>query len=84
MFSLEFPYFFASAMGIAAIIGVVVSIMAFFDCLRRAHDSFHTTITPNKEYEKFLWIVVIVLTAKLWGVGAIAYYLYVKKRELTT
>ena len=84
MFSLEFPYFFASAMGIAAIIGVVISIVAFFDCLRRDHASFPTTITPKKENEKFLWIVVIVLTAKLWGVGAIAYYLYVKKKETTT
>lgn len=80
--NITFPYFFSSVIGSLALVGVIISIVAFFDCIRRDKEQFGSIFTSEGKYEKFLWIIVIILSAKLFGIGAIAYYVFLRRLKV--
>jgi len=61
---------------------MLFSALMFWDCLKRENTDFlnHFNV-KNGEYDKLLWLIIIVIAARLYGIGAIAYYALVKKTE---
>lgn len=62
---------------IITLVGMLISIIAFFDCIRRKKSDFKTRLLPGGKYEKVVWLVLILISARLFAVGSIAYYLLV-------
>ena len=61
---------------------VIFSAVMLFDCIRRNHSQFKLIFTQNSAHEKIIWAFLIVLSAKIFGTGAIAYYYFVKRGKI--
>lgn len=60
---------------------LVFSIYMFFCCLRSDSSKFDPIFTKSGEYEKVIWIFLIIISSSIYGVGAIAYYFIIKKNK---
>jgi hypothetical protein len=75
--------FFSSAATIGIIIIAVFSAIMFWDCINRKKSKFSNTFEiQNGEYDKIIWLLIIVLGMRLFGIGAFAYYLLIKKQTM--
>ena len=72
--------FLSSVFGVLVLIGAIISVLALFDCIKRDRTSFKSIFTAEGQYDKFMWVVVILFSAKFFGVGAIAYHIFVRRR----
>ena len=65
---------------------LILAILVFnawmlLDCICRTHTSFGNTFgVAEGKYDKAIWIVLILAGAKLLSIGAIAYYLVIKRQ----
>lgn len=60
---------------------LVFSALMFLDCIIRKKSDFKDTFgVQNGEYDKLIWLLIIILSAELFGIGAIAYYFLVRKQ----
>jgi hypothetical protein len=64
---------------IITLVGMMISIVAFFDCIKRKNTDFKTRLLPGGKYEKVVWLVLILVSARLFAIGSIAYYLMVTR-----
>lgn len=71
------PFFFF--IGALYVVGIVFSIIMLVDCLKREHTDFKTTFTKNREYDKIMWTIFIIVGVFLYHLGAILYFFLVKK-----
>jgi predicted membrane channel-forming protein YqfA (hemolysin III family) len=66
--------------GILTFIGMGLSIIAFFDCIMRKNSDFKTQFLPDGKYEKVVWLILILISARLFAIGSIAYYLMIVRK----
>ena len=69
------PFIF---LGILYIAGIVFSICMLIDCLKR-DPQFKPTFTSTGEYDKIIWVILIVAGFAFFHLGAIIYFFIVKK-----
>ena len=70
----------SKTIAILTFIGMGLSIIAFFDCIRRKNSDFKTQLLPGSKYEKVVWLVLILVSARLFAIGSIAYYWMVVRK----
>jgi len=61
--------------------GIIISIIAFFDCIRRNNSDFKTRLLPDGKHEKVVWLVLILISSRLFAIGSIAYYMMVARYQ---
>lgn len=61
------------------IAGIVFSILMFIDCLKRDLNQFKPTFTATGEYDKIIWVIIIVVGFFFLHIGAILYFFIVRK-----
>jgi hypothetical protein len=71
----------SKCIAIITLAGMIISIIAFFDCIRRKNTDFKTHLLPGGKYEKVVWLVLILVSARLFAIGSIAYYLLVVRAQ---
>ena len=62
-----------------AIAGLVFSILMLIDCLKRPLSEFYRPLTKGAEYDRLVWAAAIVLSLWFYFLGAIVYFVVVKK-----
>ncbi len=76
------PFFGIHAMwGVLAIVGVIFSLIMLIDCLKRPTSKFYNPLTKEGEYDKLIWAVAIVLSFSFYFVGAIVYFVVIKRAK---
>ena len=79
----EWPIFGEPALAAAAVLiaiaGLVFSIVMLIDCLKRPLSQFYRPLTKGAEYDRLIWAVAIVLSLWFYFLGAIVYFVVVKK-----
>jgi hypothetical protein len=64
-----------------AILMLLFCAWMLLDCICRSQSLFGNTFgIAEGKYDKMIWIVLILVSAKLFAIGAIAYYLVIKRR----
>ncbi len=67
--------------GVLAIVGVIFSLIMLIDCLKRPTSKFYNPLTKEGEYDKLIWAVAIVLSFSFYFVGAIVYFVVIKRAK---
>lgn len=70
----------AKFIAVLTFIGMGLTIIAFFDCIMRKNSDFKTQFLPDGKYEKVVWLILILISARLFAIGSIAYYLMVVRK----
>lgn len=67
-----------------AIAGVIFSIVMLIDCLKRPVAKFYYPLTKEAEYDRLIWAIAIALSLGYYFIGAIVYFLVVKRAKPDT
>jgi hypothetical protein len=79
-FTLRPPFTIFWPVGILFVPALVFWVWMFVDCIRREHLNFGSIFTPGGRYEKLVWLGILAITGII---GAIAYFLVLKRREIS-
>ena len=66
---------------VAAVAGVVFSIMMLINCLKRPVSKFPYPLTKGGEYDRLIWAIAIVASLWFYFLGAIVYFFVVKQAK---
>jgi len=66
------------------IAGVIFSIVMLIDCLKRPISKFYYPLTKGGEYDRLIWAAAILLSLSFYFVGAIVYFVVVKRAKPET
>ena len=79
------PFFGVEALPkLLAIAGIIFSIVMLIDCLKRPASKFYYPLTKEAEYDRLIWAIAIGLSLGYYFIGAIVYFLVVKKAKSDT
>ena len=79
-FGLKPPFIFSWPPGVLFMLVLAFWVWMFIDCIRREHLNFGRIFSPGGRYEKLVWLGILAFTGII---GAIAYFLAVKRREIS-
>jgi hypothetical protein len=63
------------------IAGIIFSIVMLIDCLKRPVSKFYYPLTKEAEYDRLIWAIAIALSLGYYFIGAIVYFLVVKRAK---
>ena len=67
-----------------AIAGIIFSIVMLIDCLKRPVSKFYYPLTKEAEYDRLIWALAIGLSLGYYFIGAIVYFVVVKRAKPDT
>ncbi|MFC1738804.1 hypothetical protein ACFL1G_07145 [Planctomycetota bacterium] len=70
--------------GLLAVAGMIFSLVMLIDCLKRPQLKFADPLTKKGEYDKLIWAAAIVVSLWIYFLGAILYFLVVKRTKQKT
>ncbi len=79
------PIFGAGVLAVLfATAGVVFSIVMLIDCLKRPMSKFYYPLTKGAEYDRLIWAGAILFSLGFYFIGAIVYFVAVKRAKPDT
>ncbi|MHC4086509.1 MAG: hypothetical protein ACYSU5_15075 [Planctomycetota bacterium] len=67
-----------------SIAGIIFSIVMLIDCLKRPAPKFYYPLTKEAEYDKLIWAIAIAISLGYYFIGAIVYFVVVKRAKPDT